>query len=192
MCPSAWSALNAGMSARRSKSSTVAPRATAVDDATEIAARFADRSWRLPHTVISRTPGCGWSCIEQSNTPSGEITPRPTDATERRRQRHGGTRRDLRSRRPLVRRRQCRAPHDGSFDRAISRSVVIGATGHVGSYLVPRLVRGRHEVVALSRAHASPTGRQRVALSGRRGAPGGGRCGRSSTVARCRRKSMRT
>jgi nucleoside-diphosphate-sugar epimerase len=43
----------------------------------------------------------------------------------------------------------------------MSRVVVIGATGHIGSYLVPRLVRGGHEVVALSRGarepyHASP------------------------------------
>src|SRR5207342_2880712 len=30
------------------------------------------------------------------------------------------------------------------YARAISRIVVIGATGHVGSYLVPRLVRGGH------------------------------------------------
>jgi len=36
------------------------------------------------------------------------------------------------------------------------RVVVIGATGHVGGYLVPRLVRAGHEVVALSR------GRQRL------------------------------
>jgi nucleoside-diphosphate-sugar epimerase len=33
----------------------------------------------------------------------------------------------------------------------MSRIVVIGATGHVGSYLVPRLVRAGHEVVTLSR-----------------------------------------
>jgi nucleoside-diphosphate-sugar epimerase len=43
----------------------------------------------------------------------------------------------------------------------MSRVVVIGATGHIGSYLVPRLVRGGHEVVAMSRGargpyHASP------------------------------------
>jgi nucleoside-diphosphate-sugar epimerase len=31
------------------------------------------------------------------------------------------------------------------------RVVVIGATGHIGSYLVPRLVRGGHEVLAMSR-----------------------------------------
>ncbi len=41
------------------------------------------------------------------------------------------------------------------------RVVVIGATGHIGSYLVPRLVRGGHEVIAMSRGtrdpyHASP------------------------------------
>ncbi|MFZ0215941.1 MAG: NAD-dependent epimerase/dehydratase family protein, partial [Candidatus Dormiibacterota bacterium] len=33
----------------------------------------------------------------------------------------------------------------------MSRIVVIGATGHVGTYLVPRLVRAGHEVLALSR-----------------------------------------
>ena len=33
----------------------------------------------------------------------------------------------------------------------MSRVVVIGATGHIGSYLVPRLVRGGHEVIAMSR-----------------------------------------
>jgi len=43
----------------------------------------------------------------------------------------------------------------------MSRVVVIGATGHIGSYLVPRLVRGGHEVIAVSRGirdpyHASP------------------------------------
>lgn len=36
------------------------------------------------------------------------------------------------------------------------RVVVIGATGHVGGYLVPRLVRGGHEVVALSRGTRQP------------------------------------
>jgi nucleoside-diphosphate-sugar epimerase len=34
--------------------------------------------------------------------------------------------------------------------------VVIGATGHIGSYLVPRLVRAGHEVVALSRGDRTP------------------------------------
>ena len=43
----------------------------------------------------------------------------------------------------------------------MSRVVVIGATGHTGSYLVPRLVRGGHDVIAMSRGtrdpyHASP------------------------------------
>src|SRR5215469_1884289 len=43
----------------------------------------------------------------------------------------------------------------------MSRVVVIGATGHIGSYLVPRLVRGGHDVIAVSRGtrdpyHASP------------------------------------
>ncbi|HEY0937177.1 MAG TPA: NAD-dependent epimerase/dehydratase family protein [Trebonia sp.] len=33
----------------------------------------------------------------------------------------------------------------------MSRIVVIGATGHIGTYLVPRLVRGGHQVIALSR-----------------------------------------
>src|SRR3954451_13051728 len=38
----------------------------------------------------------------------------------------------------------------------MSRIVVIGATGHVGSYLIPRLVRSGHEVVALSRGEREP------------------------------------
>ncbi len=38
----------------------------------------------------------------------------------------------------------------------IGRVVVIGATGHVGTYLVPRLVRAGHEVVALSRGRRDP------------------------------------
>lgn len=38
----------------------------------------------------------------------------------------------------------------------MSRVVVVGATGHVGSYLVPRLVRAGHEVIALSRGTRSP------------------------------------
>ncbi len=36
------------------------------------------------------------------------------------------------------------------------RIAVIGATGHVGTYLVPRLVRAGHEVVALSRGTREP------------------------------------
>jgi nucleoside-diphosphate-sugar epimerase len=38
----------------------------------------------------------------------------------------------------------------------MSRVVVIGATGHIGSYLIPRLVRGGHEVIALSRGAREP------------------------------------
>ncbi len=38
----------------------------------------------------------------------------------------------------------------------MSRVVVIGATGHIGSYLVPRLVRGDHEVIAMSRGIRGP------------------------------------
>jgi nucleoside-diphosphate-sugar epimerase len=38
----------------------------------------------------------------------------------------------------------------------MSRIVVIGATGHVGTYLVPRLVRAGHQVVALSRGAREP------------------------------------
>jgi nucleoside-diphosphate-sugar epimerase len=33
----------------------------------------------------------------------------------------------------------------------MSRVVVIGATGHIGTYLVPRLADGGHEVIAVSR-----------------------------------------
>jgi nucleoside-diphosphate-sugar epimerase len=36
------------------------------------------------------------------------------------------------------------------------RVVVIGATGHVGTYLIPRLVRAGHEVLALSRGEREP------------------------------------
>jgi len=36
------------------------------------------------------------------------------------------------------------------------RVVVIGATGHIGTYLVPRLVRAGHEVIALSRGTSAP------------------------------------
>jgi nucleoside-diphosphate-sugar epimerase len=38
----------------------------------------------------------------------------------------------------------------------VRRVVVIGATGHVGTYLVPRLVRAGHEVIALSRGEREP------------------------------------
>lgn len=33
----------------------------------------------------------------------------------------------------------------------MSRVVVVGAAGHIGTCLVPRLVRGGHEVIAMSR-----------------------------------------
>jgi len=38
----------------------------------------------------------------------------------------------------------------------MSRVVVVGATGHIGTYLVPRLVRAGYEVVALSRGARDP------------------------------------
>jgi nucleoside-diphosphate-sugar epimerase len=38
----------------------------------------------------------------------------------------------------------------------VGRVVVIGATGHIGSYLVPRLVRAGHEVTAVSRGEREP------------------------------------
>jgi nucleoside-diphosphate-sugar epimerase len=38
----------------------------------------------------------------------------------------------------------------------VARVVVIGATGHIGSYLVPRLVRAGHAVVAVSRGERKP------------------------------------
>ena len=38
----------------------------------------------------------------------------------------------------------------------MSRVVVVGATGHIGTYLVPRLVRGGHEVFAVSRGGRGP------------------------------------
>ena len=38
----------------------------------------------------------------------------------------------------------------------MSRVIVIGASGHIGSYLVPRLVRGGHEVIAMSRGARDP------------------------------------
>jgi len=36
------------------------------------------------------------------------------------------------------------------------RVVIIGGTGHVGTYLVPRLVEGGHEVICLSRGQSEP------------------------------------
>src|ERR1700729_3643310 len=38
----------------------------------------------------------------------------------------------------------------------MGRIVIIGATGHIGTYLVPRLVRRGHEVVAISRGERDP------------------------------------
>ena len=38
----------------------------------------------------------------------------------------------------------------------MGRVVVIGATGHIGTYLVPRLVDGGHEVIAVSRGSREP------------------------------------
>ncbi|MDE1996745.1 MAG: NAD-dependent epimerase/dehydratase family protein, partial [Rhizobiaceae bacterium] len=38
----------------------------------------------------------------------------------------------------------------------MARVLVIGATGHVGTYLVPRLVEAGHEVVTVSRGQAAP------------------------------------
>lgn len=38
----------------------------------------------------------------------------------------------------------------------MTRVLVLGATGHVGSFLVPRLVEAGHEVVAVSRGQAKP------------------------------------
>ncbi|TCU15849.1 NAD-dependent epimerase/dehydratase family protein [Rhizobium sullae] len=38
----------------------------------------------------------------------------------------------------------------------MARVIVIGATGHVGTYLVPHLVEAGHEVVAISRGKAEP------------------------------------
>ena len=38
----------------------------------------------------------------------------------------------------------------------MARVAVIGSTGHIGSYLVPRLAMGGHEVVAVSRGNAEP------------------------------------
>jgi nucleoside-diphosphate-sugar epimerase len=41
-------------------------------------------------------------------------------------------------------------------EAGMARVIVIGATGHVGTYLVPRLVEAGHEVVAISRGEAEP------------------------------------
>ena len=70
------------------------------------------------------------------------------------------------------------------------RVVVIGATGHVGTYLVPRLVRGGHEVVALSRGEREPTAGPRVAR-GRAGRGRPRRRGRGRDVRRADRGPRR-
>ena len=36
------------------------------------------------------------------------------------------------------------------------RAIVIGGTGHIGTYLVPRLVRLGYEVVNISRSQRDP------------------------------------
>ena len=36
------------------------------------------------------------------------------------------------------------------------RIIVIGATGHVGGYMIPRLVTAGHEVIAISRGQQPP------------------------------------
>jgi uncharacterized protein YbjT (DUF2867 family) len=36
------------------------------------------------------------------------------------------------------------------------RIVIIGSTGHIGTYLVPRLVAAGHEVIAVSRNQRAP------------------------------------
>ena len=36
------------------------------------------------------------------------------------------------------------------------RVIVVGATGHIGSFLVPRLVAEGHEVIAISRGERKP------------------------------------
>jgi nucleoside-diphosphate-sugar epimerase len=38
----------------------------------------------------------------------------------------------------------------------VSRVIIVGASGHIGSYLVPRLVRAGHEVITMSRGERGP------------------------------------
>jgi nucleoside-diphosphate-sugar epimerase len=47
----------------------------------------------------------------------------------------------------------------------MARVIVIGATGHVGTYLVPRLVEAGHDVIAISRGEAEPYRPHRAWLS---------------------------
>jgi nucleoside-diphosphate-sugar epimerase len=42
------------------------------------------------------------------------------------------------------------------------RVVVIGGTGHIGTYLIPRLVEGGHEVISISRGQRKPYHSQKV------------------------------
>ncbi len=36
------------------------------------------------------------------------------------------------------------------------RVLVIGGTGHVGTYMIPRLVQAGHEVIVISRSQCQP------------------------------------
>src|SRR4051794_41809400 len=54
------------------------------------------------------------------------------------------------------------------------RVVVIGATGHIGSFLVPRLVRAGHDVVAVSRGERAPYREAPEWRAGGRGGAGRG------------------
>src|SRR6201992_4120714 len=47
--------------------------------------------------------------------------------------------------------------HQSRKDLTMSRVVVIGATGHIGTYLVPRLGRAGHWCTALSRGKREPS-----------------------------------
>ena len=38
--------------------------------------------------------------------------------------------------------------------------IVIGGTGHIGTYLIPRLVKAGHEVICVSRKKSSPYNKQ--------------------------------
>jgi len=85
----------------------------------------------------------------RGDDPPGGVLQRREPAADR----HGGRLRLLRRRR---RRLFGRVACALDYAAAMSRVVVIGATGHVGTYLVPRLVRAGHEVVALSRGEREP------------------------------------
>src|SRR5258708_9353044 len=47
-------------------------------------------------------------------------------------------------------------PNPSPTERAMSRVVIIGGSGHVGTYLVPRLVAAGFEVVSVSRGEREP------------------------------------